>query len=422
MSYILGRIINLSERLRDSNLVSRFQKYFGVHLINVARNDAPDANDLRVADRTIKCRNILTSLNVSKEEHRQNSSPSTSDLDDMPSESSDQEAAVQYLITSRFWYYVFSFGAGLGYEMFYASFFPFWIWNIDGAVCRRVVVLWALIMYVGQAMKDIIRWPRPSTPPVVHLEPRYVNEYGMPSTHAMVGAAVPFSLLFFTMHRYEYPFIIGLLIAVVWCTLVCCSRLYMGMHTISDIIGGLVLVALLMLVIIPFSDELDNFLLTNPYSPLVTVAIMILLLSVYPNSRDWTPARGDTAVIMGTCAGFAIGSWLNYRLGVIRGPGLPPPYKILWPDYGVIGLALLRAIIGILCIVATRAFFKTITYAILCYLLRLDANDLRSRQKTIVEVPYKFITYTAIGFVITYIAPCVFRLLNIERVTMFTEV
>ena len=43
-------------------------------------------------------------------------------------------------------------------------------WNIDGAVGRRVMMVWCLVMYIGQGMKDVIRWPRPSMPPVVHLE------------------------------------------------------------------------------------------------------------------------------------------------------------------------------------------------------------------------------------------------------------
>lgn len=108
-----------------------------------------------------------------------------------------------YIITRPFWYYLFSFGAALGDEAFYSSFFPFWFWNIDGAVCRRVVMIWVVIMYIGQGLKDVVRWPRPTSPPVIRLEEKWALEYGMPSTHAMVGAAVPFSFLLYTMFRYE---------------------------------------------------------------------------------------------------------------------------------------------------------------------------------------------------------------------------
>lgn len=180
--------------------------------------------------------------------------------------------------------------------------------------------------------------------------------------------------------------------------------------------------AILMSVILPFSDFIDHYQLTNPYSPLITVAFMLILQLIYPNSNRWTPARGDTAVIMGTGTGFALGCWLNYSLGFIRGPALPPPYMIMWPGYKVFGLALLRAIIGISCIVATRAVFKNLTCALLCFVMRVDSRDLKSKQKVLVEIPSKFITYVMIGFVITYVSPFVFRLLCIERETAFTEV
>ena len=33
----------------------------------------------------------------------------------------------------------------------------------------------------------------------------WAAEYGMPSTHAMLGLAVPASVLLFTLDRYQYP-------------------------------------------------------------------------------------------------------------------------------------------------------------------------------------------------------------------------
>lgn len=85
------------------------------------------------------------------------------------------------------------------------------------------------------------------------MEPEYAIEYGMPSTHAMVGSVLPFSMVIFTMHRYDvsknfplmkkllnfgidlyfqYPAWIGFVFAALWCTLVCGSRLYLGMHSV----------------------------------------------------------------------------------------------------------------------------------------------------------------------------------------------
>lgn len=100
-------------------------------------------------------------------------------------------------------YYLFCFGTELGNELFYILFFPLWIWNLDALVGRRLVVIWVLVMYLGQCTKDIIRWPRPASPPVVKLEVFYNSEYSMPSTHAMSGTAIPISLVLLTYGRWQ---------------------------------------------------------------------------------------------------------------------------------------------------------------------------------------------------------------------------
>ncbi|KAI8434576.1 hypothetical protein MSG28_003118 [Choristoneura fumiferana] len=41
-------------------------------------------------------------------------------------------------INNKFWYWLFVLGTALGDEIFYATFIPFWFWNIDGAVGRRI--------------------------------------------------------------------------------------------------------------------------------------------------------------------------------------------------------------------------------------------------------------------------------------------
>lgn len=106
-------------------------------------------------------------------------------------------------VTNKFWYYLFIIGTELGDETFYACFIPFWFWNVDGVVGRRFVLVWATLMYLGQALKDIMCCPRPP-PPVIKLQSKWAAEFGLPSTHAMVGVSIPFSILLYTHERYEY--------------------------------------------------------------------------------------------------------------------------------------------------------------------------------------------------------------------------
>lgn len=60
-----------------------------------------------------------------------------------------------------------------------------------------------VVMYIGQVMKDILKLPRPPSPPVVKLETRVDAEYGMPSTHAMAATAISFTLLLSAQERVK---------------------------------------------------------------------------------------------------------------------------------------------------------------------------------------------------------------------------
>ena len=139
--------------------------------------------------------------------HENGSPPVNSDS--VPAKVSGRKACVirtgtiPYRIENNLLYYIFSFGAGLGNGIFYILFYSFSYWNMDAVITRKICLLWAICMYFGQATKDILRVPRPKSPPVVRLETRYELEYGMPSTHAICGTAIPFSLLMFTVDRYQ---------------------------------------------------------------------------------------------------------------------------------------------------------------------------------------------------------------------------
>ncbi|KAG0727911.1 Sphingosine-1-phosphate phosphatase 1 [Chionoecetes opilio] len=314
-----------------------------------------------------------------------------------------------YTITNRFWYHLFFFATSLGGELFYSVFFCFWAWNVDGAVLRRVIMIWMVTMYI--ALKDLLKVPRPACPPATRLDAKWGLEYGLPSTHAMLD------------------WYLGLAIALTWCVCVCVSRIYLGMHSVLDILSGLVLVSGLLAVMLPWVDTLDHLALTHPASPAITITLTIAMVVCYPATDRWTPARGDTTVIVGVGCGSLLGSWVNYQLGIIRGPSLPPPYTVLWPTLNMVGLSMLRTSLGLVVIVAVRAIFKSLSFATICALLQVRAEDymnrsgsLTSQRRLVVELFYKFITYIAIGFTIVYTGPFTFRLLGIERPTFYTEV
>ncbi len=85
---------------------------------------------------------------------------------------------------------------------------PSWCGTSTPMWGRQLIVVWAWVLFLGQSTKDVVRWTRPASPPVVKVEVFYNTEYSMPSTHAMTGTALPFSLFLLTCSRWQ-----------VWCTL-----------------------------------------------------------------------------------------------------------------------------------------------------------------------------------------------------------
>ena len=187
--------------LNDPNSVARFQRACGICAVDnnddIPRDSERELNgtteitDPQDKEKHLRYRAVGTNVNSHV---RSGSNSSVSGGEDTEKDN--------FSIDNSFLFYLFNFGASLGNEIFYITFFPYWFWNIDGYVGRRICIFWCIFMYLGQATKDIVKWPRPASPPVMRLEKRYALEYGMPSTHSMVGAGVPFTILFLTSGRY----------------------------------------------------------------------------------------------------------------------------------------------------------------------------------------------------------------------------
>ncbi|XP_061742131.1 sphingosine-1-phosphate phosphatase 1 [Nerophis ophidion] len=323
------------------------------------------------------------------------------------------DAGQEFQVGNRFLYYLFTFGTELGNEFFYITFFPFLMWNVDAFVSRRLIMVWVWVMYLGQCTKDVFRWSRPASPPVVKVEMFYNSEYSMPSTHAMSGTAIPFALFFMTCGRWEYSVTLGYVLAFCWCLLVCVSRIYMGMHSVLDVIVGVIYSVVILLVLLPALDAIDHFVLTCVYAPLVIVSLH-LSLGLFSFTLDtWSTSRGDTAQILGSGAGVALASHVNHRLGLMPDPlaeRLPLSLPAL--SGGLVGAAALRFLLGVLVLVATRALMKALTISLVCRVLAIPGDDVRkARQHMEVELPYRYIVYGTVGFNVLFLVPLIFSYL-----------
>ncbi|XP_045916894.1 sphingosine-1-phosphate phosphatase 1-like [Micropterus dolomieu] len=321
----------------------------------------------------------------------------------------------EFLIHNKFLFYLFTFGTELGNEMFFIIFFPFLFWNIDALVSRRLIVVWAWNLFVGQSTKDLVRWSRPASPPVVKVEVFYNSEYSMPSTHAMTGTAIPFCVFMLTYGRWQYPFLFGFFLALSWSVLVCVSRVYMGMHSILEVITGFLYSLLILAFFWPILDKIDNFYMMDDYAPLVVIVSHVSLGLVAFSLDSWSTSRGDTAQALGTGVGAALATHVNYQLGLLPDPPLSSLPLTLPPiTTSLVVLSLLRFVIGVAVLLVTRMVMKAVTIPFLCRVFGLPSDDVRqARQHMRVELPYRYIVYSVVGFSCVCVVPLLFRILNV---------
>jgi sphingosine-1-phosphate phosphatase 1 len=170
--------------------------------------------------------------------------------------------------------------------------------------------------------------------------------------------------------------------------------------------------------VIPHVETIDNFQLNFTLSPIFHFCLGIILIKCYPSVKQWSTARSDTTVILGSTFGLLSATTIMNKLGLLERPLTPPIYAITPPD---LGLCVLRTIIGLLIIYATRQIVKTIVLRSTCSVYGLDWKNPEVKRLAKVEMPYYYLTYFAIGFNIAFICPLAYRAVGINRDYSYTE-
>lgn len=75
------------------------------------------------------------------------------------------------------------------------------------------------------------------------------------------------------------------------CVLVSMSRLYLGMHTVLDIVVGLILTILLMIPLVPLVDITNSYIITSFWLSAILIMVSIAVVVYHPLGDKWTPTR-----------------------------------------------------------------------------------------------------------------------------------
>lgn len=176
----------------------------------------------------------------------------------------------------------------------------------------------------------------------------------------------------------------------------------------QDVISGALLSAAILGFTFPYWETIDRFQLTSTISPVVGFLLPLLLSYTYPELDHYSTTRGDTITILGVGAGCSVGYWVDEQLG--QTPlVLPAPLPALTVDAAARGVA--RFFIGDLALVGTRQVVKTFSLHMLYSWYKVPKSDTAARRRKEIEVPYKFVTYAAVGLVNAIVVNRLFKLL-----------
>lgn len=147
-------------------------------------------------------------------------------------------------------------------------------------------------MYIGQALKEYFIQERPKYP-AIQMQKKWSNEYSLPSTHAMSSPSIAITIMYFALDRYVVNFYLSAVLAFLWIMIVSWSRVYLGMHSVLDLVMGFTLSAILLAVGLPLTEGIEVFLTKGFFAPVI-LTIAVVMLSIYfpiPSTKLFTPTK-----------------------------------------------------------------------------------------------------------------------------------
>ncbi|KAG1456166.1 hypothetical protein G6F46_007768 [Rhizopus delemar] len=209
----------------------------------------------------------------------------------------------------------FVWTANLGTHTFFMVFLPILIWFGNAELGRNACFLTASGVFWSGFLKDFLCLPRPLSPPVHRLtmSPSVALEYGFPSTHSTNSVSVALFFISVACEKItpESPTrFISILACIFYAASVVFGRIYCGMHSVTDCVGGTVLAYLVYWVQWTFKDHLDTLFTSDSYWVFMAIPICLMLVSLHPDPMERCPCFEDSVCFMGVVIGVIPGSWL----------------------------------------------------------------------------------------------------------------
>ncbi len=215
----------------------------------------------------------------------------------------------------------------MGEEEFFLVLLPLIFWCVDFAVGARLVFAYLLSPYVNTILKDLFAHPRPfELDPTVQLHD--AEGYGLPSGHSQSAVVVWGTIA--AGFRKTWLWVVAILLMV----LIGFSRVYLGVHFPTDVLGGWAVGALLLAAYLALEPRIETWLKRASLGVqlVLSVAVPLALLLLYPT--------GDVSKAMAVLMGMGVGIALTSRVlpFSVAGPLWQRVVRFLVGAVGLFGL------------------------------------------------------------------------------------
>lgn len=236
----------------------------------------------------------------------------------------------------------------LGEEPFYLLLLPLIYWCVDYRLGARLTIVFLLAVWLNVILKDLLAQPRPfDLLPEVKLAE--AEGYGLPSGHAQLGVVVWGLIAWGRGQRATWW------AAAVVVVLIGLSRVYLGVHFPTDVLGGWLVGGAILGLYLGNRRRLESAILGLPLRGqlLLALAVPAVLLVGYVTKETVTPLPTLAGGALGLAllrhtAAFSAGGpirqrALRYLAGLVIFAAVYGGLKMVLPDEGEAGYLLGRA-------------------------------------------------------------------------------
>jgi hypothetical protein len=253
---------------------------------------------------------------------------------------------------------------------------PLCFWTGDVRLGAEFTLCLLIGTFLGNFAKNMFALPRPPAPPVKLLQ-HTMKDFGFPSVHTLNAVTVSGVLVrYHYQHAWFYfssdPLLARLwfagsvALALLWCVSIPLSRMYVGVHSPLDVVGGFLSGLVFLALWVPvypamylWTTETRTFLI-----PVVCVTAF-LAVAVHPRSQRPSPSYRNNIAVIGIVAGAFIGlSRRNETAALLGALGVhwpQLPVEAVAAAFGVgrqLATSVLRFLLGISVMVVVKAVME----------------------------------------------------------------